>query len=174
MTTRPFLVRVLLAGVLATMTMDLVSALGRFLGVLGGVRPELFARWIGLALRGDVVHPDIATAPDTPVPLGIALAIHYLIGIVLAAGYVALVGRARGRLGPIHAVAYGVATSVFAWLVMFPAMGFGVLGLEGPSDARLFRTSIINHLAYGLGLGIAVHVWPAVARTAPRKAADAT
>jgi hypothetical protein len=39
---------------------------------------------------------------------------------------------------------------------MFPAMGFGLLGLKGPAESRLFVSSLANHLYYGLGLwGIA-------------------
>jgi hypothetical protein len=35
---------------------------------------------------------------------------------------------------------------------MFPAFGFGLLGLRGPPELRLFTTSLINHLFYGFGL----------------------
>jgi hypothetical protein len=35
---------------------------------------------------------------------------------------------------------------------MFPAFGFGVFGRKGPPGLKLFTTSLINHLFYGLGL----------------------
>jgi hypothetical protein len=31
-------------------------------------------------------------------------------------------------------------------------MGFGVFGLSGPKELGLLRSSLINHLFYGLGL----------------------
>jgi hypothetical protein len=38
---------------------------------------------------------------------------------------------------------------------MFPAMGFGLLGLRGPRELRLLRTAIVNHALFGLGLALA-------------------
>jgi hypothetical protein len=35
---------------------------------------------------------------------------------------------------------------------MFPAMGFGLFGVKGPADRKLFVTSLLNHLFYGFGL----------------------
>ena len=35
---------------------------------------------------------------------------------------------------------------------MFPALGFGLFGLRGPSELRLLSTSVVNHLFYGFGL----------------------
>ena len=50
------------------------------------------------------------------------------------------------------AVGYGLATCVFPWLLVFPALGFGVFGRKGPPELRLFTSSLMNHLFYGLGL----------------------
>jgi hypothetical protein len=160
-----FVLRAVVAGLIGTTTMALVGGLGRALGVLGGVEPALFARWVGNVLRGRVAHDDIATAPDVAIAPAAAIGVHYAIGVVLAAAWLALVLRARRRLGPAHAVLYGVATSVFAWFLMFPAMGYGVLGLDGPPGALLLRTSLVNHVAYGLALATTLHVWPAVRST---------
>src|SRR5688572_5766935 len=101
---RSLVVRTLLAGIIATLTMDLCAGLGRRLGLVRGVDVALLARWFGLVLRGDVVHDDIATAPDRAVPLGVALLIHYLIGTTLAAVYIAVVARALRSPGLISAV----------------------------------------------------------------------
>jgi hypothetical protein len=54
------------------------------------------------------------------------------------------------------ALAFGLFTNVLPWLVMFPAMGFGILGLRGPSEFLLLRSSFVNHLLFGLGLGLAL------------------
>ena len=50
------------------------------------------------------------------------------------------------------ALGYGLATCVFPWFLMCPAFGFGLSGFKGPSELRLFTTSLINHLFYGFGL----------------------
>ena len=50
---------------------------------------------------------------------------------------------------------YGVATTLIAAFVMFPGMGFGIMGLKGPDEYLLLRTAILNHLFYGIGLTLA-------------------
>jgi hypothetical protein len=36
--------------------------------------------------------------------------------------------------------------------LMFPGMGFGIMGLKGPAEYVLLRTAVLNHLFYGIGL----------------------
>jgi hypothetical protein len=135
--------------------MDVVGAVGRKLGVVAGAPPETIGRWFGYLLRGRVTHEDIALAPPLPMELPLAGLGHYMIGAALGVGFLLVVRRASVA-GSVLATAlvYGAVTSVFAWLLMFPAMGYGWFGLRGPQSARLLRTSVINHLAYGLGLGL--------------------
>lgn len=142
-------------GALATVAMDLTAALGRALGLLQGASPEWIARWFGLVLRGDPVTDDIRTAPDVGLPLPLLLLVHYAIGATLGLLYVTV---ARGREGPASALLFGLATNALPWLLMFPAMGFGLFGLAGPEDALLFRTSLVNHLGWGIGLALAVRI----------------
>jgi len=54
------------------------------------------------------------------------------------------------------ALAFGLSTSVLPWLVMFPAMGYGVFGTHGPEGTRLFVSSLISHAFFGLGLWLAL------------------
>jgi Protein of unknown function (DUF2938) len=56
------------------------------------------------------------------------------------------------------ALGFGLATSVFPWFLVLPALGFGVFGRKGPPELKLLRTSLINHLSYGLGLWWAAKV----------------
>jgi hypothetical protein len=143
------------AGVGATLTMDLTSALGRVLGLTRGAAPEWLARWFALVLSGHLVSHDIRTDPVTPVPLPLLLALHYAIGVVLALFYRRVVG-ARGSVAT--ALAFGLATNALPWLIMFPAMGFGWFGLAGPAEHHLLRSSLVGHLAYGLGLALTLHL----------------
>jgi uncharacterized membrane protein YagU involved in acid resistance len=146
----------LVAGVVATLVMDLGAAVLRKLGVTAGVPPLLFGRWLAYLARGQLFHDDIATSAAMPVSMPLALLTHYAIGVALAVGYVALTRAWPLERGPewLVAVGYGVATSVFAWFLMFPAMGFGVFGARGPAELLLFRTSLLNHLLYGVGLAV--------------------
>ena len=58
------------------------------------------------------------------------------------------------------ALGYGLATCVFPWFLVYPALGFGAFGSKGPSELRLFTSSVLNHLFYGFGLWWAATVLP--------------
>ncbi len=66
----------------------------------------------------------------------------------LLASFVARALRGMAALG------YGVLTNVFPWLLMFPAMGLGIMGLAAPPELMLLRSSFLNHVLYGIGIGL--------------------
>ena len=153
-----------IAGVLGTYAMDVAGrrivapALGK--GPSGGL-----GRWIGHMLQGRFTHEDITKAEPIPHEAGIGMAAHYAIGLVLGAGYALLLRVPQPRRSSLpRAAAYGVATTVFPWLWMFPARGQGVMGLRN-GDLRVPAFALGTHVAYGLGLGVALQ---AASRLAPQ------
>jgi len=140
-------------GIAATVTMDVLSIVARRAGLVVGAEGQWVGRWyLGIA-RGRFAHTDIAASPALPGEGRAALIGHYLIGIVLAIFYVA--GAVALDLSPgslVVAVGYGLATCVFPWFMVYPALGFGVFGRRGPSELKLASSSFWNHLFYGLGL----------------------
>jgi hypothetical protein len=143
------------AGVLATYAMDVAGrrivapALGK--GPSGGL-----GRWIGHMLQGRFTHEDITKAEPIPHEAGIGLAAHYAIGLVLGAGYALLLRVPQPRQSSVpRATAYGIATTVFPWFWMFPARGQGIMGLRD-GDPRVPAFALGTHVAYGLGLGVAL------------------
>ena len=142
-----------LVGVVGTVTMDVLAGASRKFGVTAGAKGQWVGRWyLGIA-RGQFVHSNIAAAPEQPGEKRAALIGHYVIGVTLAVLYV--IGAGWLGLSPSSffvAVGYGLATSVFPWFLLFPALGFGLFGREGPPELRLFTSSLLNHLFYGLGL----------------------
>jgi len=154
-------VRWLLVGVVATMAMDAGSALVRKTGFTAGLEPKLLGRWFGYLARGRFEHDTILTTPPLPAELPVALLGHNLIGVTLALIFGAAVSALTPDRGPMPvgltvalAIAYGLVTSALPWLIMFPSMGFGLLGQAGPADLLLFRTSLVNHAIYGAALGV--------------------
>lgn len=146
-----------LAGVLATYGMDVAGrrivapALGK--GPSGGL-----GRWIGYMLRGQFSHEDITKAEPIPHEAGIGMAAHYAIALVLGAGYALLLRVPQPRQSSLtRATAYGIATTVFPWFWMSPARGQGVMGLRD-GDRRVPAFALCTHVAYGLGLGVAVRL----------------
>lgn len=140
-------------GIAATVTMDVLASVSRRVDLTAGAKGQWVGRWyLGMA-RGRFVHSNIADAPEQVGEKRAALVGHYAIGIALGVLYV--VGAGWLGVSPgvfLVALGFGVATCVFPWLLMFPAFGFGLLGLRGPRELRLFTTSLINHLFYGIGL----------------------
>ena len=89
--------------------------------------------------------------------MAIAVPVHYTIGITLALVYL-LVTSALG-LSPrnlIAALGFCLCTNVLPWLLMFPSMGFGWFGTHGPPGTRLFFSSLVTHVFYGVGLWLGV------------------
>jgi hypothetical protein len=141
------------AGVAATVTMDVLGSLSRRAGLTAGAKGTWVGRWyLGIA-RGTFAYDDIRVAPEQAGERRAALVGHYLIGIVLAVVYV--VGAAWLEVSPRSlpvALGYGLATCVFPWFLVYPALGFGASGRTGPRELKLFESSAMNHLFYGFGL----------------------
>ena len=147
-----------LVGVIATVTMDCLSAMVHRLGLTAPLAPNLIGRWFASTLRLRPFHPDIRF-PGLRNEMAIALVGHYAIGVTLACIYIFVATRRGWRLRQFHcAVGYGVCTNAFPWLIMFPAMGYGFFGAHGPSGTRLFLSSLCSHAFYGLGLWVAMRV----------------
>ncbi len=144
-------------GVPATLFMDVGSSAVRAAGLTRGLPPAAMGRWFGYMGHGSFAHTDVLAATPLPGELGIALVAHYCIGSALAAGYL-LVSRRAGSTSPRAraglAVAYGTATSLISLFVMYPAMGYGLFGRAAPGELRLFSTSLINHVLFGIGLAL--------------------
>jgi hypothetical protein len=147
--------------VAATVTMDVLASASQRVGLTAGAKGKWVGRWyLGIA-RGQFVHQNITVAPEQAGEKRAALVGHYAIGIALAMVYVT--GAGWLGLSPsvfLLALGYGFATSIFPWFMVFPALGFGLLGLKGPPELRLFTSSLINHLFYGFGLWWIAKVLP--------------
>ena len=150
-----------ITGVAATVTMDVLGSASRRLGLTVGAKGIWVGRWyLGIA-RGQFVHQNIADVPEQPGEKRAAMVGHYAIGIALAVAYA--IGAGWLGVSPSEAfvaIGYGLATTVFPLALVYPSLGFGWLGLKGPPELRLFTTSLMNHLFYGLGLWWSATVVP--------------
>lgn len=151
------------AGVAATLTMDVLGAVSRRLGLAAGAEGAWVGRWyLGMA-RGRFVHSDITASPRLAGEGRAALIGHYLIGILLAVFYVVgarLLGISPGSF--VAALGFGLATCVFPWFLVLPGLGFGAFGRTGPKERRLFTATVLNHSFYGLGLWWSVKLFQLV------------
>jgi hypothetical protein len=163
MDSRTFLLS-LIVGVLATLTLDVTSIIGFRLGIAGkGPRrsgPDLIGRWFGYMMRGKFKHTDIVETPALNGEAVLGLAAHYVIGILLTLLYIGIVLVAHATPTIPSAVVFGAATVVFPWFIMFPSQGMGWLGRDAPGDSHMTRTSLFNHILFGLGIAL----WMAILR----------
>ncbi|MFC1852380.1 DUF2938 family protein [candidate division CSSED10-310 bacterium] len=140
-------------GVAATVTMDVLGTVSQRIGLTAGAKGKWVGRWyLGIA-QGQFFHSDIAASPEQPGEKWAALIGHYIIGIILAVFYV--LGASWLGISPglfLVAIGYGLATCVFPWFLVFPALGFGLFGRQGQPELRLFFSSLMNHFFYGLGI----------------------
>jgi hypothetical protein len=149
--------RSMAAGVIATLSLDVFSLVSSRLQLSAPLPPNLIGRWFAFIARGTLLHADIASTPRVPNEIGIALPVHYAIGIVLTGMYIWTVSSAgRSPRNLALALAFGLSTNVLPWLLMFPAMGYGFFGSHGPEGTRLFLSSLINHAFFGIGIWLGV------------------
>src|SRR5437899_2194771 len=149
----------LVVGLLATITMDLTALVTVKSGLvrLGPYRlfPDMFGRWVGSFSAGKVFHSTILETPPIPHERIVGIVCHYLIGITLTTLLVYPHVRIwRQRVAFRSAILYGIATCILPWFVMFPAMGFGVMGLRLNIAGTLVFFSLFNHVAFGAGIFI--------------------
>ncbi len=150
------LLQTTLVGVIAILIMDLTAwARQRFWGV-AGLDYAFVGRWIGHMRHGRFTHPSIVKADPIHRERALGWAVHYLSGIGLALGLLALSGpHWLSQSAPWLCLSYGVGTVLLPFLLMQPAFGLGVAASKTrqPSVAR--GRSLISHLSFGVGLWLA-------------------
>ena len=148
--------RNMLIGILATLTMDILTGVSTKLRLIAPLSARLIGRWFAGVGRGQLLHSDIGQVAAIKQEMAIAVTVHYAIGLTLALIYLfvsASLGLASRN--PITALGFALCTNIFPGLLMFPAMGYGWFGSHGPADTRLLPSSLITHCFSGVGL------WPA-------------
>ncbi|HUQ11420.1 MAG TPA: DUF2938 family protein, partial [Steroidobacteraceae bacterium] len=117
-----YLIETLIVGLVATAVMDVWGVVRKPLLGLPAADYRLVGRWIAYFARGKFRHESIAKAPALSLEQLIGWAAHYLLGMVFAAGLLAVTRPGwiqRPTLGP--ALIFGVLTVAVPFLVMQPA-----------------------------------------------------
>jgi len=145
------------AGVLGTLAMDSLNLFFARTGMLSKIDVGMIGRMAAGWARGRFRYRHPSEMKQVANEMLYGYVTHYTIGVSLALPYVfgwnILVG---GAASPIWALAYGLATTVASYFLVFPSMGLGVLGRRSPEGIRAPLSSLANHLFYGVGMAIAV------------------
>jgi membrane-associated protein len=138
-----------LAGLVATVEMGTLQVI--VLAVfteLPASLPERVLRALGsLSPAGYGVLPSSLTAP-------VAGLLFVPAGILWAVGYALW---AEPRLpGPdwLKGITFSLVPTIFSWLVVFPLLGAGPLGLRLDVGPVLAASELVRHVIYGLALGL--------------------
>lgn len=153
-----FVIRTVLIGVGATLSMDVWAAVLKRFGV-PSLNFALLGRWVGHVLRGRWFHESIAKAPAVRHEKLIGWCTHYAIGVTFAALLVGAFGLEWARapeLGP--ALVVGVGTVVAPLFVLQPALGAGVASSKTPRPLFNSVKSLVTHTVFGAGLYLAARV----------------
>lgn len=144
--------RLLGVGLGATVFMDLWNLfLKRAFGV-PSLNFCLLGRWIRHMPAGTFWHSSIALAQPKPFECAVGWSAHYLIGLTMGATFVFLAGDWVAAPTVFPALAFGVGTVVMPFLVLQPALGFGVASSRAKNPAAARLKSLATHSAFGLGL----------------------
>ena len=129
------LTSVLKSGIIATAAMTLLMFMAPMMGM-----PEMP---IGKMLAG-FMH----------LPVALGWAMHFMIGIVLAAGYEFIFkSRLKGN-DAVKGLLYALIPFFMAQLLVMPMMGAGLFSSNTPMPMMMVMGSLIGHLVYGIVLGI--------------------
>ena len=79
--------RLVLTGIIATLTMDVLSGGAIKLQLIFPLPPRLIGRWFASVARGQAFHHDIGQVTPVNYEMAIALPVHYAIGVTLALVY---------------------------------------------------------------------------------------
>jgi hypothetical protein len=116
--------------------------------------PQVIGRWAAGLVRGDWRHRDITTEPARQGELALGILTHYATGIVLTQAFLLLPRHANRRASFLGATGFGITSAVLPLLVLFPSLGYGCFGLRSGEAARLNRTMLVGHAAFGIGIGL--------------------
>lgn len=157
------MLRIVAVGAGATLAMDLWGLVLRRVYGVTGLDYRLVGRWLGHIPKGRLRHDGIGKAAPVAGEAAIGWAAHYAIGIMFAAGLVAVFGVGWLQAPTIlPALLTGLVTVAAPFLVLQPAFGMGLASSRMPDPTASRLRSLITHLVFGTGLFIAARLTAAL------------
>ena len=149
----------ILAGVLGTITMDLLNHLLARTGLILKIDVRMIGRMSAGWFRGRYRYRNPAEMEQVANELLLGYITHYAIGVGLAIPFVFAWSHLLSKpVSPEWIFAYGIATTVASVLIVYPSMGLGVFGMRSPEGIRAPVSSLANHLFFGAGMAVSIVV----------------
>ncbi len=150
---------IMLTGIGASLLMDLWTVFQKRVLKLAALNYALAGRWVLWMCRGRFRHQTIVTSPALRGETATGWFIHYMSGAVLAFIPPCIAGE-RWLYQPdiISALMAGIISLAVPFLVMQPALGFGIAAAKTPHPLRARLLSLVIHLVYGCGLYLSMRL----------------
>lgn len=150
------IVRVIVLGIAATLVMDLWALLRRRCFGIASLDYALVGRWLGHMRQGRFHHPAIGKAQPVRGECLLGWSCHYLIGVIFAALFVAVIGpQWLGQPTLVPALVLGAISVSAPLLLMQPAFGMGLAASRTPYPWQVRLRSLVTHLVFGVGIYLA-------------------
>jgi hypothetical protein len=111
--------------------------------------------------HGRFVHENITASSPARNEALVGLICHYMTGGSVALLYPACFLVFNVPLPEEHLIpglVFGLATVLLPWLVLYPAFGYGFFGVRAPLNSRPLIAPTVEHMFYGLGIGIVLNL----------------
>lgn len=145
--------RALILGIGATVIFDLWGQILKFAFKITPSNICLVGRWVLYMPKGIVRHPNINKAEAKKGECAAGWAVHYVIGISLAALFLLITGSEWIKSPQLlPALLFGILTAAAPLFIMQPAFGFGFAASRSPNPMQARLRSVMNHAAFGLGI----------------------
>jgi hypothetical protein len=142
-----------LIGLGATLTFDLWALLLKQAFKIAPANICLVGRWLRYMPEGTFRHSNIGSAPRKSAECLAGWIVHYMIGIMFAAAFVALAGNSWLQHPTFFpAILFGVVSVLAPLFIMQPSFGLGVAASKTPKPWQARLRSLMNHTAFGVGL----------------------
>ncbi|MCY1705923.1 DUF2938 domain-containing protein [Pannonibacter sp. SL95] len=156
---RDYVLYSLFVGIGATLVLDLwILFSGTFLGMRGASN-AILGRWFAHLADGTFQHSTIMQAPEFANEVIIGWLGHYMVGILFAGLFLAVMGLdwvRRPTLLP--ALIFGISTIIAPFFLMQPSMGFGIASSLSPDPMGARIRNLCTHFAFGVGLYVSATV----------------
>ena len=146
------LISTVLIGLGATLTFDLWAIFVKHAFKITPSNICLVGRWLRYMREGTFKHSNIVSAPQKSAECMVGSIAHYIIGVMFAIPFVALVGNSWLQHPTLIPAIIGVVTVLAPFFIMQPSfgLGFAALKMSNPTQARLRR--LMNHTMFVIGL----------------------
>lgn len=145
--------KTVITGIGATLVMDVWSWCQKHLLRIPPLNYALVGRWILSLAGGKFFHHTIISTPRMPGELLAGWVFHYLTGILFAFIPLLLNGAAWFSEPSLAAgLLTGLLTLLAPFMILQPALGFGIAASRTPRPWRARLLSLLTHMAYGFGL----------------------